>query len=92
MVSHAQMRQAHAIASVGLSSYARLVEAMDKRSSSVALSAELRQVFDQPAGEQTLLEAYRFARRSAEWTGMTFAKVSWVWLLHQHSLLAAFQQ
>ncbi|WP_040447057.1 hypothetical protein [Ktedonobacter racemifer] len=91
MVSQAQMRQAHAIASMGLVPYARLVEAMDKRSASVALYAELRQVFDQPAGERTLLEAYRFARRSAEWTGMTFAKAFWIWL-RRHSSPAALQQ
>ena len=91
MVSHAQMRQAHAIASVGLVPYARLVEVMDKRSASVALYAELRQVFDQPAGEQTLLEAYRFARMVAEWAGMTFAKAFWIWLRRQSSP-AALQQ
>lgn len=84
MVSTAQMRLAHSIAGLGLISYSALLVAMENRSPEVESWKCMRQIIDGPAGEQTLLEMYRFVRR-ADKSGVAFEKACSAWMLRHQS-------
>jgi hypothetical protein len=85
MLSTAQKRLAHSIASLGLVPYPSLITELEKKSPEIESWKRIRQIFDQPAGEQTLLEMYRFARRAVA-TGTAFEQACWVWMLRYQSL------
>ena len=91
MVSEAQARLAHSIATMGVEPYAQLVQLMDGKNSKVEGYKAIRKAFDQIYAERLLFEAYRFSRQAAEWTELSFGQALWAWMRRYLSPAAALR-